>query len=265
MIVDALVLVVILISAFISFFRGFVREALTIVGVVGGLTASYYGGPYLSPVFRDMLITDGSSPEKLFDLIPYSIIADALGYGIIFLVIVISLSIISYFISSALDNSLLGMIDRSLGIIFGIARGALILSLAYMPVHILLDQNTKSKYLSDSATIFYIEWGTDTIIGMLPDFNKKPDKIFDENTTRQALEENDILKPLDTLKKMDIELPVSNKDIKNIKKTLNDVVGEENVEKTTPANPAPAEAGSGYSDNQRDLMDQLIEEQANDE
>ena len=39
MFLDIAVLVVLIISAGIAFFRGFIREALTIVGVVGGAVA----------------------------------------------------------------------------------------------------------------------------------------------------------------------------------------------------------------------------------
>ena len=65
MIVDILVLAVLLISALIAFLRGFIREVLTITGVVGGLAAAYFGGPLLAPLMRGWLgVQEGVEPNK---------------------------------------------------------------------------------------------------------------------------------------------------------------------------------------------------------
>ena len=56
MILDILVTAVLLVSAIIAFFRGLILEVLTILGVVGGLAAAYFGGPIFSPTVRTTTI-----------------------------------------------------------------------------------------------------------------------------------------------------------------------------------------------------------------
>ena len=95
MIIDLVVGAVILVSAVISFFRGFIRETLTIAGVAGGGFAAILFGPSLAPTFRNWLgIVDGEPVEKLFDLVPMTIIANVCAYAAIFIGVVITISVI---------------------------------------------------------------------------------------------------------------------------------------------------------------------------
>ena len=128
---DAIVIATLVISSIIAFFRGFVREVLTIVGVIGGAAGAYYGGPDAIPVFRSLMGVSENTQNaqdqaqeqaKLFDLIPYELVADSLAYGSIFLVIVILLAVISHYISAATRKSGLSLLDRSAGVLFGVLR-----------------------------------------------------------------------------------------------------------------------------------------------
>lgn len=240
MIWDIVIVVIILISTLIAFFRGFVREVLTIVGVVGGLAAAYYGGPLLSPVLRDLMGVEDGATGKFLDFIPYTLLADGLSYVVIFLCIVVVLSLTSHFIASAFSNSSLGMIDRTLGIVFGIARGAVLLALLYMPAHIFLDVDTKRKYFDGSYLIFYLELGSDTLAGYLPGIENDQEKLYDPDMTREKLEETNVLKPLE--------------DAGNISESFE-----------TPTQPPDGNNnpnnGPGYDQGQREMLDQLFREQ----
>lgn len=174
MIIDIIVIAALLVSAVIAYLRGFIREVLTIIGVIGGLIAAVYGAPLLKPLFRDWLgVGEGrdaaEKAEKLFDLIPYSTVADALAYGTIFILVVIVLSLLSHWLSGAAKEHGLGPVDRTLGAMFGLVRGLLLLALLYLPVHLLADKETKESWFRDSVTHFYIEWTADEIAAMLPD------------------------------------------------------------------------------------------------
>ena len=63
MIIDIIVGAVVIVSAIISFLRGFIREVLTIAGVVGGLAAAYFMGPMLTPTFKDWFGVDPEAEE----------------------------------------------------------------------------------------------------------------------------------------------------------------------------------------------------------
>src|SRR5688572_4012748 len=117
MIIDIVVGVVVVLSALISFMRGFIREVLTIAGVVGGLIAAYFGGPSLSPLFRDWLgVSADGEPAKLFDIVPMGLVADVTAYGAVFIIVVIILSVVSHFMAGAARAMGLGPVDRTLGV-----------------------------------------------------------------------------------------------------------------------------------------------------
>lgn len=169
MVIDILVLVVLFISSVIAFLRGFIREVLTIFGVVGGAAAGYFGGPYVAPFFRDWMgVVEGEPPARLFDIIPYSIIADVLSYGIVFVGVVIILSIVSHFLAESAKSIGLGAMDRTLGVVFGMVRGVVLLALLYLPVYMLVDAETKSRWFADSRSFVYLENITGGLAAYLP-------------------------------------------------------------------------------------------------
>src|SRR5690349_2935879 len=105
MIFDLVVIAALIVSCLIAFFRGFIREALTIIGVVGGLFAAVTLGPSFSPVVHGWLgepgKTEDGKEEKLFGVLPYDMAADLIAYGSIFIIVVIILSVISHLMAGA--------------------------------------------------------------------------------------------------------------------------------------------------------------------
>ncbi|MDH5722270.1 MAG: CvpA family protein [Alphaproteobacteria bacterium] len=202
MIVDVLVISVILISAIISFLRGFIREILTIFGIGGGIIAAYIGGPMFIPTVQGWLGVDpkAEEPQKLMDMVPMTMIADIMAYGGLFIVFVIILSIISHFIAEGAKNIGLGALDRTLGVVFGIARGVVLLGLLYLPVYYLVDEKQKEewKWFKDSKSFIYLETTAEVIAGFIPkgtEENIHQELEKPENSlAREALENMDLLK-----------------------------------------------------------------------
>lgn len=204
MIVDILVLAALLISALIAFFRGFIREILTIGGVVGGALAAYVGGPMLNPLMSGWIgvpevVPEGEAMPMLFDVLPYNIVADVLSYGAIFIVVVIVLSVLSHFMAEGARSLGLGPIDRTLGFIFGVARAVLLLGILYLPVHFFIDQDTKDAWFKNSKTHFYVETVSKTIAHYIPnstveDVQGNIDKAEELDQTRKKLQEINLLK-----------------------------------------------------------------------
>jgi len=118
--VDLVVLGVIALSGLLAFMRGLVREVLGVgAWIIAAFVASPYGVfPYIAPWVRQQ-ISDHT-------------IADAVSMGAVFLVVLIVLSFVASAISSAVQGVGLGGLDRTLGLVFGLARGALLLCVAYI-------------------------------------------------------------------------------------------------------------------------------------
>lgn len=207
MIVDVLVLIVIALSALIAFLRGFIREIFTIINVVGALAAAYYGGGMLLPYMEGWLgvVPDAEDPQRLFDIIPYTIIAKVLAYGAIFIVVVIFLSVVSHFLAETVRSIGLGAIDRTLGVIFGILRGVLLIGILYLPVHLAYNNTEQEevieKWFEGSKSYFYIEMTANMIAGFIPEEAKKAiernvedgKEAAKDSGVREKLEEMQIL------------------------------------------------------------------------
>lgn len=116
--VDGALAAVVLISAAVAFFRGLVREVLSLGAWIGAAAAAFVARPRLLPV------TSG--------WIEPAWIADAVGTGIVFLVVLVLLKVITNFIADRVQDSALGGLDRVLGLAFGAVRGAALLVAAYI-------------------------------------------------------------------------------------------------------------------------------------
>lgn len=251
MVFDIVVIATVLASAVIAFLRGFIREALTILGIVGGLAAAFFFGPVAAPVVRRWFgVGAGVSDEvkdasKLFDLIPYTLVADALCYGTIFIVIVVALSFISHALSDMVKSAGMGPVDRTLGVVFGIARGIILLALMYLPVHLIIEDKLKEEWFKGSRTHSFIAWTADALAAAIPgikdgseDLAKDVKKAADDAQEIQgAREKFEKLNLLGKDGKEGQEQPSSDKDV------------------------APAGAsGTGYGSGQRQQLENLIEE-----
>jgi len=115
--VDLLVVAVILVSAILAAYRGFVQETLSILAWVAAALSALYFGP---PVAR--MLVGAVSPWA----------ALILGYASAFLVVVIPLSFVSYRFAENVRRSPVHTLDRSLGFVFGVVRGLVIIGLAYV-------------------------------------------------------------------------------------------------------------------------------------
>ncbi len=212
MIFDLVVLAALLISCLIAFLRGFIREVLTILGVIGGAFAAVSIGPKFAPVVKNWLDSHKENPEKtaetadkmaepkLFGLLPYDTAADLIAYGSVFIIVVILLSIVSHLMSGFARKIGLGAVDRTLGVFFGIARALVLLALPYYVVAVIAGKETMDQWTEGSHSRVYIETTANWIGQFVPktvteDFNSAADKASATMTdaTRQRLRELNVL------------------------------------------------------------------------
>ena len=107
-IVDAVVAVIILVSAILAYGRGVVREVLAIAGWVAAAVVAYIFAPQAEPLIQQIPVLD----KFLGDSCELSIIAAFAG---VFAVALIVMSIFTPLFSSAVQRSALGGLDQGLG------------------------------------------------------------------------------------------------------------------------------------------------------
>jgi membrane protein required for colicin V production len=189
--IDIGVIVILLISAGVSFFRGLIREVLTIVGALGGGFASLTFGPSLIPLTSKWFgIEEGKPAGKLFDIIPMELAAQIAAYAGVFILVFIILQLASHLISSAAQAVGLGPIDRTLGIFFGLARGLLLLGVLYLPFHLILPEDSKKEWFEHSQTMVFVQGTTEWLISFVPQGKTSSEVV---NDTRSKLNAIDIL------------------------------------------------------------------------
>ena len=120
--VDLVVLAVLALSGLLAFMRGLVREVLGLgAWVLAGLAASPYGAfPYVQPWMRQQF----SDPTT----------ADIVGFAGVFVIVLVVLWMVAGIVGSAVRGSVLGGLDRTLGLVFGLARGGVMVAVAYVLV-----------------------------------------------------------------------------------------------------------------------------------
>ncbi len=154
--VDLVVLALALVSGLLGAMRGLVREVL---GVAAWIAAAFAAGPYgafryVAPWVRRHVSDPG--------------IADMMAFGGVFLVVLILLWLVVRAISGAVRGSALGGLDRTLGLVFGVGRGAALLVVAYILLGIGLAIDQWPAPVLEARSLPLVHHGAEWLAGQLP-------------------------------------------------------------------------------------------------
>src|SRR5215208_1115322 len=115
---DLILLVVMLVSAMLAMIRGFMREVLSIGAWAIAAIATVYSYARLLPLAKQYFNND--------------IVAAAAVVGGVFLLTLLIVSILTVRISDMILDSRIGALDRTLGFLFGLGRGLVIVVVAFV-------------------------------------------------------------------------------------------------------------------------------------
>lgn len=124
-IIDGIVAAVIILSAILAYARGFVRESLAILGWIGAAVLAFI----FAPTVRPMVAQIPGLNKFLADSCELSIIA---GFAAVFALALVLFSILTPLFSSVVQRSALGGVDQGMGFLFGVARGILLVAVAFI-------------------------------------------------------------------------------------------------------------------------------------
>lgn len=152
---DLAVIGIIVLSAVFAFARGFVREAFSVVAWAGAAAVTFYafGWAYdhVEPHVHNPLLSQ--------------VIA---GFGL-FVVSLVVLTMLTGIVARMLHATGLSPIDRTLGFVFGIARGMFLVCLAYLLVAMALPAADWPPWLREAQSRPYLNEGAELLKGFLPD------------------------------------------------------------------------------------------------
>jgi len=150
---DYILIGIVGLSVVLSLWRGFVREIISLIGLV----AAFFAASRVS----------GQAGEFLGEWITNGTVADIAGFALVFVLIMLIVGIVGAIIRKLVDMADLTATDRTLGIFFGAARGLLLISLAFLiytsyakPDH---------KWLKESMLTPYAIQAGDMLGGIIPE------------------------------------------------------------------------------------------------
>ena len=123
--VDGAVAIVIVLSAILAYSRGFVREAMAILGWVGAAVFAFLLAPTVQPLVKEIPVLN----KFLADSCELSIIA---AFAAAFAVGLVIASLFTPLFASAVQRSVLGGLDQGLGFLFGVARGVVLVAVGFL-------------------------------------------------------------------------------------------------------------------------------------
>jgi membrane protein required for colicin V production len=123
--IDGIVAGVIVLSAILAYARGFVREAMAILGWVGAAVLAFVFAPTAQPLVKEVPVLG----EFLADSCELSMIA---AFASVFAIGLILASLFTPLLSSVVHRTALGGLDQGLGFLFGVARGVILVLVAFL-------------------------------------------------------------------------------------------------------------------------------------
>ncbi len=180
--VDVTVLVILLLSAAFAFMRGFVREALSLACWLGALIVTMVGYPFLNPIMREE--------------IEQKVVADGATALVLFCGSLLILIPLTYFLGNFSKGKTLTAIDRSLGFVFGLVRGVLVVCLIYLFLSWIWPKpDSMPNWLLEARTRPFMAHGAEMIQSAIPKDQKATAQAAREKADRinQQLKDNDAL------------------------------------------------------------------------
>ena len=156
---DLAVIGAIAVAALLGLWLGVVRVLLGIGSWVGAAILTVYGMPMLRPTARGWI-------ESPF-------LADLAAGGAVFIVGLVLFTILTHLVAERVRGSALGAVDRSLGLVAGLALGIVITSGSYLVAERLLEiparESERPEWLRGSRTAPLLGLTARSLLSLLPE------------------------------------------------------------------------------------------------
>jgi membrane protein required for colicin V production len=152
---DIVLLVVMLLSALLAMVRGFMREVLSIAAWAAAAILTLYAFPKLKPVALQYVNND--------------LAASAIVIVGVFLGTLLVVSVITIKLSDMILDSRVGALDRTLGFLFGLARGLVIVVVAFLFFAWLVPEKSWPEWVRNAKSRVVLQSTGQALMSMLPD------------------------------------------------------------------------------------------------
>src|ERR1700730_6408550 len=152
---DIVLILVMLISGLLAMVRGFMREVLSITAWILAAVATLYSYGKLLPFAKQYFNSD--------------IVAAIVVVGGVFLLTLLVVSVFTIRISDMVLDSRVGALDRTLGFLFGLARGLIIVVIAFQFFIWLVPDRSQPQWVKGAKSKVVLAGTGQWLMSMLPD------------------------------------------------------------------------------------------------
>jgi len=153
---DILLLVVMLVSGLLAMVRGFMREVLSIAAWgIAAVAAIAFSGR-LIPIVKSYVSLGDTA-------------VNVIAAAIVFLVVLLIVSVITVRISDMILDSRVGALDRTLGFLFGLGRGLIIVVVAFLFFAWLVPPKAQPIWVQNAKSRVVLQSTGQWLMSMLPD------------------------------------------------------------------------------------------------
>jgi membrane protein required for colicin V production len=171
---DIVLIAVMLISGLLAMVRGFMREVLSITAWVLAAAVTLYSYGKLLPYARQYFNND--------------IVATVAVVGGVFLGTLLLVSVLTIRISDMVLDSRVGALDRTLGFLFGLARGLVIVVVAFQFFSWLVPDRSQPEWVRSAKSRVVLAGTGQWLMSMLPE---DPENTILKKLRRPRPEETD--------------------------------------------------------------------------
>jgi uncharacterized membrane protein required for colicin V production len=174
---DAVVLFIVGFSLIRGIMRGFTTELLKLVSWFGALLVTLYGVSFgASDIARRFV-----QPDSL---------ADILAVGVLFFVSFLLLRFLAGKIGESVKDSSIGILDRSLGALFGLLRGLVVVAAGYLLLDYFLTDKAMDRWAKDAETRPLVSYSAEMLATIVPDIVKKAKDVNAKNSILEGIKKN---------------------------------------------------------------------------
>jgi membrane protein required for colicin V production len=248
--VDIVVLAVIALSTLLALGRGFVKEVLSIFGWIGAAIGTFLIFVYV-PQVREFAHKQIAEP----------LLANIICVVGLFVILLIVLGFFNHAISSRVHASSLGPLDKSLGLVFGLVRGVVLVALAHMAMTdwFIPNKDQRPAVINQARTEPYAEMAANYIKNLIPqELKDRTSAILDEasKAVEQGKEMND------TIQKLSPETPPPTTPPSGESPGDSSQNGGQGTQRSPAGNQDGQGEQSGYKDAERKDLERLIQGQS---
>lgn len=153
---DFILIGLMLVSGILALARGFTREVLSLIAWGAAAVAAYFA----------------IQQKPLLDVVlPYvdkPILAQIAVGAVAFIIVLILASVISVKISDRVVDSAVGGFDRSLGFVYGLLRGLVFVSLAYIFYGWLQPPERQEDWIRNAQSLPLVKGVSEFMVGLMP-------------------------------------------------------------------------------------------------